>query len=108
MFNFIVLDMTSLDVILGMNWLSSYRATIDCFQHQVTFCIPEGDRFHFVGDQDCSVTPSSTDERRQGELNFLFSACLIDEGSVSSVVLPPVICEFLDVFLENLKVLPPH
>ncbi|GFS32703.1 hypothetical protein Acr_00g0024140 [Actinidia rufa] len=32
--------------------------------------------------------PSSTDVPRQGELNFLFSACLVDEGSVVSVALP--------------------
>ena len=61
------------------------------FQHRITFCTPKGDRFHFVEDRGCSVTPSSTDACRQGELNFLFSACLIDEGSVVSVVLPPVV-----------------
>ena len=32
-FNFIVLDMTSFDVILGMDWLTGYRATIDCVRH---------------------------------------------------------------------------
>ena len=69
-FDFIVLDMTSFNVILGMNWLASYRATIDCFQHRVTFCTPKAGYFHFVGDQGCSITPSSTDAHRQGEFNF--------------------------------------
>ena len=32
-FNFIVLDMTSFDVILDMDWLTSYRAMIDCVRH---------------------------------------------------------------------------
>ncbi|XP_059629748.1 uncharacterized protein LOC132272664 [Cornus florida] len=31
-FNFIIFDMTSFDVILGMDWLSFFRATIDCFR----------------------------------------------------------------------------
>ena len=54
MFDFIVLDMTSFDVILGMDWLTGYRAMIDCVRHRVTFCTPEGDRFHFVGDRGCN------------------------------------------------------
>ena len=28
----IVLDMTSFDVIIGMDWLAKYRASIDCFR----------------------------------------------------------------------------
>ena len=100
--------MTSFDTIHGMDWLTSYRATIDYFQHRVTFCTPEGDRFYFMRDRGCSITPSSTDVHRQGEFNFLFAACLIDESNVVSVVLPPVVCEFLDVFSEDLIELPPH
>ena len=61
-----------------------------------------------MGDRSCGFTPSSTNVRRQGELNFLFSTYLIDEGSVVNMVLPSVICEFLDVFLEDLMELPPH
>ena len=40
MFDFIVLDMTSFDVILGMDWLTGYRAMIDCVRHRVTFYTP--------------------------------------------------------------------
>ena len=32
----IVLDMTTFDVILGMDWLRRYRATIDCYRRRVT------------------------------------------------------------------------
>ena len=32
-FDFIVLDMTSFSVILGMDWLTGYRATIDCVRY---------------------------------------------------------------------------
>ena len=75
-FDFIVLDMTLFDVILGMNWLIGYRAIIDRVRHRITFCTPEGDCFHFMGDQGCYFVPSSTDVRRQRDLNFLFSVCL--------------------------------
>ena len=60
------LDMTSFDAILGMDWLTSYCATIYYFQHRVNFCTPECDRFYFMGDRGCSITPSFTDVRRQG------------------------------------------
>ena len=36
----LVLDMTSIDVILGMNWLSAFKAQIDCQKGCVTFQIP--------------------------------------------------------------------
>ncbi|XP_057493165.1 uncharacterized protein LOC130778658 [Actinidia eriantha] len=108
MFDFIVLDMTSFDIILGMDWLTDYQATIDCVRHRVTFCTPEEDRFHFVGERGCGFVPSSTDVHRQGELNFLFSVCMVDEGSVVSMALPQVVCEFPDVFPEDLTELPPH
>ncbi|GFS35871.1 hypothetical protein Acr_00g0042600 [Actinidia rufa] len=35
-------------------------------------------------------------------------ACLVNEGSIIGVALLPVICEFSDVFLEDLMELPPH
>ena len=59
-----------------------------------------------MGDRGGGFVPSSNDvHSRQGELNFLCSACLVDEGSV---VLPLVICDFLDVFLKDLIELPRH
>ena len=30
--DFIIIDMSSFDVILGMDWLSAYRVFIDCFR----------------------------------------------------------------------------
>ena len=35
----VLLDLRDLDVILGMDWLASYHASIDCFGKQVTFSI---------------------------------------------------------------------
>ena len=55
-----------------------------------------------MGDRGGGFVPSSTDVRRRGELNFFFSACLVDEGSVVSVALPPIVYDSSDVFLEDL------
>ena len=41
-FDFIVLEMDAFDVILGMDWLSMFRATIDCYRRRVSVCILKG------------------------------------------------------------------
>ena len=36
----ILFDLEDFDVILGMDWLASYHAYVDCFGKRVTFSIP--------------------------------------------------------------------
>ena len=50
-FDFIVLDMAGFDVILGIDWLSSTKATIDYYKCRVTVCTLKGDCFRFTGDR---------------------------------------------------------
>ena len=50
----VVLDMVNYDVILGMNFLSKYKATIDCKARVVSFQPPNEKRFVFVDDR-CST-----------------------------------------------------
>ncbi|XP_028065034.1 uncharacterized protein LOC114268123 [Camellia sinensis] len=47
--NLLPLDMTYFDIILGMDWLSKYHATIDCVSKQVTFQLPGQSEFVFKG-----------------------------------------------------------
>ncbi|KAL6316633.1 hypothetical protein AAG906_019541 [Vitis piasezkii] len=44
-----LLGMLDFDVILGMDWLASYHASIDCFGKRVTFSIPGQPEFSFEG-----------------------------------------------------------
>ena len=39
-FDLVFFDLEDFDVILGMDWLASYHASIDCFRKRVTFNIP--------------------------------------------------------------------
>ena len=39
-FDLVFFDLEDFDVILGMDWLASYHASIDCFRKRVTFSIP--------------------------------------------------------------------
>ena len=45
----ILLEIQGFDIILGMDWLSSYHASIDCYIKINTFCIPNQPIFYFEG-----------------------------------------------------------
>ena len=47
LFSFVVMAMSGFDVILGMDWLSSYRVVIDCYRQRGTVCTLSRDCFHF-------------------------------------------------------------
>ena len=38
--NLILLQLHDFDIILGMNWLTTHHALVDCFAKRVTFHIP--------------------------------------------------------------------
>ena len=40
--DFIPLELHDFDIILGMDWLSKYKALIDCYAKTVTFQMPKG------------------------------------------------------------------
>ena len=47
----IPLELHDFDIILGMNWLSKYKALIDCYAKTVTFQTPKGERMIFEGER---------------------------------------------------------
>ena len=51
----IPLPMVEFDVILGMDFLSSYRARIDCLRKEVTFGLPTEEKVKFYGSGQCSA-----------------------------------------------------
>ncbi|KAL6319798.1 hypothetical protein AAG906_036860 [Vitis piasezkii] len=74
-----ILDMTGYDVILGMNWLTVYRALIDCHHRRIIFCLPNGFEVCFVGGKYVGLPFWHSDPcyqymLRKGSINFL--ACL--------------------------------
>ena len=45
--NFIIMDMSPYDVILGMDWLTKYQAMIDCHTKKVAISHPWGEKVVF-------------------------------------------------------------
>ena len=46
-----VIDMSEFDIILGMDWLTTYRVVIDCLCMRVIAYTPNGTRVTFQGDK---------------------------------------------------------
>jgi hypothetical protein len=88
--NFIVLDSSGIDVILGMGWLSKVDAVIQCAKRSVLLTSPEGERFEFV-----ATRPSAANYA----VNQMKGMPLEDIK---------VVCEYPDVFPENLPGMRPN
>ena len=54
--NLLLLEMMDFDVILGMDWLSSCRATVDCHSEAVKFEVADEPSFIFWGDSNLTLT----------------------------------------------------
>nr|ABA98150.1 retrotransposon protein, putative, Ty3-gypsy subclass [Oryza sativa Japonica Group] len=85
----IVLDSQSLDIILGMDWLAKQKGQIDCAEKSITLQGPGGKQVRFT-----SNTPTA-------------SRSLLTCFQVTSLESVPIVCEYPDVFPEELTSMPP-
>jgi hypothetical protein len=111
MIDLVHLDFRGFDVILGMDWLATYHAIVDCFNKTITFRIPGDPEFYFKGDRimvpPCIISALEANVLlRKGCQGYL--AYVIDtEKSEMKLDDIPIVHEFPDVFLEELLGLPP-
>ena len=104
--------MTNFDVILGMDWLSKHRASMNCFTTKIGFEKPGYLEFEFDGDR--KVLPTCLISALKAKRLLLkgcefYLAHVIDtfviEVKLKNV---PLVYEFPDVFPKNLPGLPPN
>ena len=107
----IPLEMTDFDVILGMDWLSNHKASVNCFTKKIRFEKPRYPNFKFDGDR--RVLPACVISALEAK-RLLLKGCEsylahVVDTSMSKVKLEnvPMVCEFPDIFLEVLPGLPP-
>ena len=111
-FHLVLLDVVDFEVILGMDWLAQYYASLDCREKVVIFRIPNNDEFRFRGDKSsiplnliyATIARKMFRRRSRGYLAVVRKV-EAETGVVKNV---PVVCEFHDVFLEELPGLPPE
>ena len=107
----VALDMRDFDVVLGMDWISRHRATLDCYKKEVKLHRPGKLEVKFRGicrELSSSMISAMTAQRmlRKGCQGYL--AYMVETGKKGNLVDEiPVVREFPDVFLEDITGLPP-
>jgi hypothetical protein len=87
--NLIILGTKGLDVVLGMDWMSKYQGHIDCARKAITVTSSDGVQIEHV-----ATMPS-----RKAYYKKSISGPTLDQV--------PVVCEYPDVFPEELLGMPP-
>ncbi|XP_074368614.1 uncharacterized protein LOC141708745 [Apium graveolens] len=110
--NLLPMEMHDFDVILGMDWLSEHRTTIDCQGKRVIFGDADKPEFVYQGSQpkgDVKLISALKASKLlskgcDGYLAFVKDTSK-DEPRIEDY---PVVREYEDVFLDELPGLPPH
>ena len=103
-----VMDILEFDVILSMDWLTAHRVVIDCDRRRVNAYTQDGDCVLFQGDKHDALPQAVYDSRWHGQLmGWLVGLTLKDEVRWD-LNLPQVVCEYEDVFPDELQGLPLH
>ena len=99
-------------MILGMNWLSRHQVVVDCRMKRVTLRTPSGEEVTFIGKWSNhisnvkSIATARTMVRKGCEA---YLAYVIDtKMEEPSLLDTPIVCDYSDVFPEELLGLPPH
>ena len=110
--NLIEIDMLDYDVILGMDWLSTHHAHIDCRKKKVCLKPLKAKPFEFQGTSRGRAVPtiSALQARKlldSGCMGFL--ASIYDESKEKNLSPEdvPVVREYISVFPKDLPGLPP-
>ena len=102
-----IMDMSELDVILRMDWLTAYRVVINCECRRVTAYMQDGTRVVFQGDKHDIFPQTVYESRCQGQLAGWLASLTLEDEVRPNLDLPRVVCEYEDVFQDELPGLPP-
>ena len=101
-----IMDMSEFDVILGMDWLTTYRVVIDCERRRVTAYTQDGTRVVFQGDKHDIFPQTVYESKCQGQLAGWLANLTLEDEERSDLDLPRVVCKYVDVFPDELPGLP--
>ncbi|KAK8930623.1 hypothetical protein KSP39_PZI016616 [Platanthera zijinensis] len=106
----VVLPLTEFDVILGMDWLTQNEAIIDCKNKEVSIRCADHSRIKYRGLGEVSkilisAMKALSQIRKGGEAILVMVKGPSEERKDISMI--PVVCEFQELFPEELAGLPP-
>ena len=85
----IVLKLKDIDIILGMNWLGTHDTTIQCAKRTILLTSPKGEKVELV-----ATAPSA-------------AGCSVNQLNGKSLEDIKVVCDYPDVFPDELPGMPP-
>ncbi|KAK9151405.1 hypothetical protein Syun_009714 [Stephania yunnanensis] len=101
-----VLEFLEFDVLLGMDWLTTYHAHFDFFHKTLFFDIPGCSVFTYTGTS--SRLPLTRGRLATGEeMETLAETTSIEARREIKLEKIPVVCEFSDMFPDDLPRVPP-
>ena len=103
-----VMDISDFDVILGMDWLTTHRVVIDCDNRRITAHIRDGICVNFQGEKHDALPQTVHDSRWSGQLMGWLASLTPEDERRQDLSLPRVVCEYEDVFLDELSGLLPY
>ena len=101
-----VMDMLEFGVILGMDWLTAYRVVIDCEHRRVTAYTQDGTRVTFQRDKHDVFPQIVYNSRWHRQLMGWLASLTLEDKARQDLYLPRVVCEYKDVFPDELPRLP--
>ena len=103
-----VMNMLEFEVILGMDWLTAHRVVIDCDHMRVTAYTPDGTCVVFQGNRHDASPHTVYDSRWNRQLTGWLASLTLEDEVRQDTSLPRVVCEYEDVFPDELPGLPPQ
>ena len=103
-----IMDMSEFEVILRMDWLIAYRVVTDCERRRVTAYTQDGTCVAFQGDKHDILPQIVYESKCQGQLAGWLASLTLEDEERPDLDLPRVVCEYVDVFPDELHGLPPQ
>ena len=103
-----VMDMLEFNVILEMDWLTAYIFVIDCERRRVTAYTQDGTRVIFQGEKHSILPQTVYESRCHGQLASWIASLTLEDEVRPNLDLYRVVCEYEDVFPDELPGLPPQ
>ena len=91
-----------------MDWLTVYRVVIDYECRRVTAYTQDGTRVVFQGDKHDIFAQTVYESRCHGQLAGWLASLTVEDEVSPDLDLPRVVCEYKDVFQDELSGLPPQ
>ena len=103
-----IMNMSEFYVILGMDWLTTHQVIIDCDRRRVTIHALDGNYVTFQGDKHDTLPRAVYDSRWHKKLVGWLASLTLEDKAIQDLGLPWVVCEYKDVFSDELPGLLPY